>query len=465
MMRSVFVALLVSGMLFSGCKTFEPIPEVPLALEIPENFTVDSEGSKVIDNWWFFFDSNELNGLIKKAVHNNFDLKTSSLKIAQAKASLEKEKAAFFPDLGFSLGGQKKATQVKKSNDSSSSYDGSHSWDGSLSSSYTADVWGEAAAGKQSRMLSLRAAQEDLKAATLELTADIAETWIDVISARSKKQILDHQININKTLLQLQKLRFSNGKANALDVSQQREALAEASSQVPLLEKQEKISLNSLAFLSGQTTIDAVQVKTFVLPEPVQVPMVGIPSDLLKNRADIKAARMRLFSAQWDITQAKADLLPSFTLTAQALFSSGKLDLLFHNWVASLAGSIAGPIFDGGLRRAEVKRVKAAADEQVNLYAKAVATAIFEVEDRLISIQKQRAYIQLLDEELSVARLTLEDARVQYQNGQSSYLSYLTAWTGIERLERQLVGEKATYIKERIGLHRALGWKAAPELN
>lgn len=461
-MRPVFLAMLMCVLLFSGCKTFEPELEAPISLAIPENFTIDSNGSKVIGNWWHFFDSEELNVLIRDAVNNNFDLKVLSLKIAQAKASVEKEKSAFFPELGFSLGGQKKGTQVKKSN--SSSFDGSHSWDASLSGSYTADVWGEARAGAQASELSLNAAEKDLKASTLELTADIAETWIDIISARSKKQILDHQIKINKTLLELQKLRFSNGKANALDVSQQREALAEASAQVPLLEKQERILLNSLAFLSGQTAIDTVHVNTRILPESLTLPGVGIPSDLLKNRPDIQAARMRLFSAQWDITQAKADLLPSFELTAQALFSSGKLELLFHNWVASLAGSIAGPIFDGGLRKAEVKRVKAAAEEQVNLYAKTVAKAIFEVEDSLISIQKQNAYIKLLEEELSVARLTLKDAMVQYQNGQSSYLSYLTAWTGIERLERQLVGEKATYIKERIGLHRVLGWKAAPEL-
>ena len=56
-------------------------------------------------------------------------------------------------------------------------------------------------------------------------------------------------------------------------------------------------------------------------------------------------------------------------------------------------------------------------------------------------------------------RLTLRDARLQYQNGQSSYLSYLIAWTRIEKLERQLVGERAAFIKERIGLYRAIGWK------
>jgi len=200
------------------------------------------------------------------------------------------------------------------------------------------------------------------------------------------------------------------------------------------------------------------------LPEPLPLPGIGIPSDLLENRPDIQAAKMRLSSSQWEVTVARADLLPSFSLTAQALFSNGAFDLLFQNWIATLAGSIAGPIFDGGFRKAEVERVTAVAQEQVTLYARTVAKAIQEVEDSLVSIEKQKEYIRLLEEELNVARLTLKDAMVQYQNGQSSYLSYLVAWTSIQRLESQLVGERAGYIKERIGLYRALGWTPAPEM-
>ena len=69
-----------------------------------------------------------------------------------------------------------------------------------------------------------------------------------------------------------------------------------------------------------------------------------------------------------EVKAARADLMPSFSLSAQALFSSGELDLLFHNWVASLAASVAGPLFDGGLRKAEVERARAAAMEQVSIF-------------------------------------------------------------------------------------------------
>lgn len=463
MSRSVFLFVLASMMLFFGCKTFEAAPDIPLPLTMPAHFSINTGEDDVIGDWWLFFGSDELNALIKEATEGNFDLKIIKTRIAQAKARVAKEEAAFFPGLGFSIGGQKTGVQVKKSHSKSSFYDGSHSWDGSLSGSYTADVWGEANAGKQSQALSLEAAKQDLRLSTLELTAEVAETWIDIVSARNKRDILDNQIKINTTLLALQKLRFINGKASALDVSQQRQTLAEASSQVPILEKQEQILLNHLAFLSGKTPVDFSSIHTRTLPDPLPLSSAGIPSDLLENRPDIKAAAMRLLSSRWGVATARADLLPTFKLTAQAMFSSGKLDLFFQNWVAALAGSIAGPIFDGGLRKAEVSRAEAVVREQLNLYAKTVAKAIREVEDRLVTIQKQDAYIKLLEEELDLVKLTLKDARVQYQNGKTSYLSYLIAWTSIERLERQLVGERATMIKERIRLYRSLGWKQEKE--
>ena len=76
MKRSIFFVILVGLVLFSSCKTFEPVMEIPLPLKIPENFSIDAGGIEAMESWWFFFGSDELNGLIKDAVENNFDLKS-----------------------------------------------------------------------------------------------------------------------------------------------------------------------------------------------------------------------------------------------------------------------------------------------------------------------------------------------------------------------------------------------------
>ncbi len=457
-----FSTTIVAAMLFlTGCQTFEPNQDNPqkiiLSINIPQTYSKDALGEISVPStqkWWLPLNSDELNTLIERALAHNFDLKNIQAKLAQTRAVLEKEKASFLPNLDYSFGGQRKRTQVK------STHDGGHSWDASLSGSWKADVWGDQHASQTSKKSDLKAVEKDLAYAKMELASQVAEVWIDIIASRSKKKILVKQVNVNTTLLDLQKLRYTNGKANALDVSQQREALADVRSQGPLLDRQEFILMNTLAFLSGKTSVKNINVKADRFPDTLPLPALGIPSNLLENRPDITAAKDRLLSSQWEVTIARADLLPSLTLTARALFSSGQLDLIFQNWIATLTASIAGPIFDGGSRKAEVARVKAVAQELSNKYAQTVAQAIREVENQLINIETQDRFIRLLDEELRLARLTLKDAQLQYRNGQSSYLSFLIALTRIEQLGRQLEGERATAFKERFRLYRALGFQS-----
>lgn len=467
-MTRLVVSMIAAAMfMVSGCRFIEPEPVSQLPMTIPDAFSgrtgevQPTPGKEApIREWWRALDSEELNGLMARGLAGNYDLKVRKARVEQARASLEKEKAAVKPGLDFSLGGQKRHTRTKTSPGQGALSNWGHSWDGSLTGSYTVDAWGQASAAIRAKALDLEAAGQDLNDAALELTSDIAKTWVEIISVRERKTVLENQIKVNETHFELQKLRFLNGRASALDVSQQREALAQALSLVPLLEKEEKQFINTLAFLMGEVRGQGLGISTQALPRVVFPADLGIPADLLENRADIRAARMRLLASQSEVDEAKADMLPSFTLSASALFSSGTLDLLFQNWVAALGASIAGPVFDGGLRKAEVERTRAIVDEQLNLYARAVASAIREVEDSLVAIDRQREYIKLLEQELDAVGLTLKDARVQYLNGQSSYLNYLAAWSGIERLERQLVSERAVYAKERITLHRVIGWQA-----
>ena len=449
----------------TGCRTTDPESGKPLTVAIPLDY---SGGTGVLQTdraWWKSFKNEELNRLIADALKNSFDVKEVRARLAQARAALKKEKASALPGLDYSVGGQRSATQVKKSHSRSAVSDGSHSWDTSFTGTWTPDIWGDDSAATASRQKTVEAVKQDFEFTQWELSARIAELWIDIIATRNKIEILQKQIEGSHRQLELLELRFANGKADALDLSQQREALAETRSQEPLLRRQEKIFHHTLMFLAGKTSPKDITIETAGLPDSFLSASPGIPSDLLENRPDIRAARQRLMSSLWDVEVARADLLPSLKLTASALFSSGTLDLLFHNWVTALTAAVTGPIFDGGFKRAEVERLKAVAQEQLNTYARTVADAIREVEDSLVSIRTQDDFIGLLEEELVFARLTLKDALVQYWNGKGSYLAYFVVLTRVERLERQLIGEKAAAIKERIRLYQVLGFTPVPHDN
>jgi outer membrane protein, multidrug efflux system len=476
-MKLKIAAVLAALVLCSACTPLKKSEtRVELPLELPESYkhlTVKSEaiedspellGSKL-------FDSDELKELTQTALSHNLNLNAIKARIAQANARLKKANASLFPDLNFSLSGQKKRSRSQTASDSKAIDTNTHSWDTSLSSAYTLDIFGKNKAGRMAAETGLQATQADFESARSELRSQIAETWVEIIGVRSQKKLLEKQISVNENLVELLKFRYANGKANALDVSQQIGTLASTRALDPILEKQEKLLLNNLALLSGFTDFTGsgrqIKVETRRLPSMPSIPDIGVPHGLLEHRPDIKAAKMRLLSSKWAVKEAKANLLPKLIISANTAFSNGELDLLFKNWVGTLSAGITGNIFDGGLTRAELNRTRAAAQEQVNLYAGTVAQAIIEVENALVSLQTQNSYISLLEEELELGKLTLEDAMLQYQNGQSSYLSYLTAWTGVERLERQLVGERVTYIKKWIELCRALGWglQFAPSLN
>lgn len=248
-----------------------------------------------------------------------------------------------------------------------------------------------------------------------------------------------------------------NGQADALDVSQQRQALAEVKALLPPLQLEEETGLNALAVLLGKADTSGIIISQAGLPDLIALPGTGLPADLLAARPDIRAAGLRLNEMDWQVSAARADRLPSLTLSADAVFSAGTLDLLFSNWITTLAASVTGPLFDAGYRSAEVDRAKAEADQYLTAYAQTVAQAVQEVQDCLVTEKRQTEYIDRLNEQLAASRTTVKDAHLQYMNGQDNYLSYLSAWLTAQALERQLVSEQAARVKNRVALYRALG--------
>ena len=465
-MRYALIYIVLMSVFFTaGCNLISPDPAAVMPVDIPDAYVHKTGGDTPQigkehpdGGWWLQFGIDELSQLIQTGLGANYDLQVLKARADQTLADVKSEKSNLGPFLDYFLGGERTYSQ-SKTRGQSATRDHDHTYSASLNAGYTLDLWGKTRANLNARELEYLIALQDLEDGALTLSTEIADTWVDIVSVRTRMQVLTRQIEADRILLQLQELRFVNGMATALDVSQQRQALAQVLSAMPLLEKEEKQLVNAMGLSLGQTPGTPVAVFTTDLPQTFLASQPGIPADLLENRADIRAARMRLDVAALGVEAAKADLLPELTLSASAAFSSGSLDLLFQNWVLSLGAALAGPLVDGGARKAEIERTRAVVREEVNTYAKTVANAIRQVEDALVAIDRQKAYIELLKQQLSAVKVTLQDARVQYLNGQSSYLNYLSAWASMESLERQLVSEQATYVKERIAIYNVTGWR------
>ena len=174
-------------------------------------------------------------------------------------------------------------------------------------------------------------------------------------------------------------------------------------------------------------------------------------------RPDVRAAGSRLRAADWQVSAARANRLPAVRLTGRATYSSGDLDILFDNWLLSLAGNLTAPIFDGKRRAAEVERTKAVVDERLWAYKRTVLTAIKDVEDALIIEEKQRQHIAAVKLQIDAARKALNEAGERYLKGLNDYLPVLTQIVSVQDLERDLIRRQAELLIARVSLFRSLG--------
>ena len=441
-------------LLVASCAPFKPQERQSPEGELPRSFSLYTAESEPELRWWEEFNDIDLNVLVTKALSDNLTLKETWSRLVQARALAVQAGAALYPDLTGTAGAD---YARQRSDNGSAKTTSTEDYSLGVVSSYELDLWGRIRAERESALLEVTAAREDLNTAAMTLAAEVANRWVNIISQRMQKRLLERQLQTNLTLLELIELRFRMSMVSALDVYQQKQVVENIKAEIPLVEAEEQLLLHELALLLGKPTGTSLKISREDFPEPTEIPATGLPADLLSLRPDLRRAGMRLQAADWQVAAARANRLPAIRLTAGAQYGKGDMDVLFDNWLLSLAGNLTAPIFDGGRRAAEVDRRQAFADENLSAYRQAVLTAIKEVEDALVSEVKQREHIRALENVLITARKALEEAGIRYRNGLTDYLPVLTQLLAVQNLERNLIRQQAILLNARVSLYRSLG--------
>jgi len=406
-----------------------------------------------IKKWWLAYDDTDLNNLITHAFSNSPSLNQIRARLKQTQAISAQSSASLLPALDASV--------------TRNAYNGDNapkaSFDLSGAASYELDLWGKNKSTIKSNNLQEQATLEDLYASSITLSAAIIENWLDIMSLVEQEELINQQIKVNRSVLELQQSRYENGAASALAVLQQEENLARIKSFLPDILSAQQIATNNVSLLIGETPDNILKIKTKILPEPLNIPNSGLPSQLLENRPDIIAAWFRVLSADWAEKAAFSNRLPRFDISAIYSTSAGKISALFDTWLLNMAAGIASPIFDGGSRKAEQIRQQAIADERFQAYRGIVLSAVNEVENALARNNFQDKKLKALEEQLLASEKTLEQARFSYANGNTSYINVLTSINNVQTLEQQIAREKLLQAKERVRLYRALGGRSWAE--
>ena len=459
---SEIISLSLILLVVTACNPFRPKVRPSPAGELPRTFSLYTSESDPAKRWWEEFNDSDLNTLITTALSDNLTLKEAWARLNQVRSLAVQAGAALYPDLTGNAGAS--YTRQRSGNGTRKTVS-NEDYSLGVVSSYELDLWGRIRSGRESALLEASAAREDLNAAAMTLAAEVAGRWVNIIAHRMQKQLLERQLQTNLTYLELIELRFRAAMVSALDVYQQKQVVEDILAEIPLVEAREQLLRHDLAVLLGKPPQTFIKISREDLPKPAEIPATGLPADLLSARPDLRAAGMRLWAADWQLAAARADRLPAIGLTAQARYGGGDADVLFDNWLLSLAGNLTAPIFDGKRRAAEVDRRLAVVDENLSAYRQTVLTAIKEVEDALVSESKQREHIKGLEQVTATARKALKEAGNRYRKGLTDYLPVLTQLLKVQGLERDLIQQQANLLGARISLYRALGGTWTESLN
>jgi NodT family efflux transporter outer membrane factor (OMF) lipoprotein len=443
------LAVLVAAAMLTACAHFGRDRDFIALVEVPEAFSLYGDVDTGLGAWWTQFQSESLNALVEEALSSGFTVQEAWYRLEQAQAAAVRSGADLYPDLRATGGARRTESQ-----DSGAA--GGDFYALGLASTYELDLWGRVRSVSRAGARDLEASREDYRTAAISLSGRVAETWLGLVAQREQLRLLKSQLQTSNEVLELLRLRFRNGLSGAVDVYQQDQVVAEVASAIPLVRAQEKALNMELAVLVGRPPA-GLETGDTALPEATPLPRTGVPSDLLAQRPDIRAAGARLLAADDRVAAARAARLPAIRLTADIGYEATETATLFDNWIANLAGNLAAPLFDAGRRRAEVRQAEALADERLVAYRRTVYEALREVETALVREEEQRAHVEGVRRQLEVARRTLKESSNRYRNGVTDYLPVLTQLLVTQRLERNLIVQQAEQYRYRVALCRALG--------
>jgi outer membrane protein, multidrug efflux system len=418
-----------------------------------------SDGSAVSslgkEKWWEVFQDKELQGLIRTALKNNYDVRIAATRVLQAQAQLGITRANQYPSLG--VGGN--VTSVR--NPTVGPIPSYEITQGQVSASaaWTVDFWGQYRRATESARATLLANEWAQKEVMATLVANVATGYFTLRQLDLQLEISKSTLGSRQDSLGLTQTLEQHGINSLLDVRQSEQLVYTAAAEVPDLERQIAQQENALSILLGNNPGDIPRgLKLTEQPHSPEVP-VGIPSALLERRPDVREAEENLVAANAQIGVARAAYFPQIALTANAGYESSALVNLFSGpaGVWTLAGSLTQPIFEGGRLKSGVRLAEAQKEQLVLTYQQTIQGAFRDVSDSLVAYRKYREFrIQqqhLVDSAQDAARLS----ELRFQAGTTDYLEVLTNETNSFSAELTLAQAQGNELNALVQLYQALG--------
>jgi NodT family efflux transporter outer membrane factor (OMF) lipoprotein len=419
-----------------------------------------AEGRDVPDQWWTLFKSRELNALIEQALQNNPNLQTALASLRAAKENVYAQEGKFLPLVQTNFNPTYQRTSAVLSPVPANGAGIFQLDTAQLTVAYTFDIWGLNRRTVESLEALADVQRFQVEAAYLSLTANLVVAAATEASLRGQIDATMQIIAINTKMRDTLQRQLDLGYANRTDLAAQEAALAQAKATLPPLRKALEQERDLIAALAGAYSSQgpAPVFRLADLHLPTDLP-VSLPSQLIEQRPDVRAAEEQLHSASAQIGIATANMLPTFTISADAGFMNTALSHLLapQNLFWELGGNATQTLFDAGTLFHQLQGAKDTYQAAAWTYRGTVIAAVQNVADALRALQNDADALRAAQEFERAAKISFDLARQQMQTGNANVLLLLNAQQNYLQAVIQVVQARAARLADTAALFQALG--------
>lgn len=455
-MKTALLTLII-GLLLSGCAVGPDYarPETATAVAYTQP-TPDVEID--VDHWVALYEDAQLEELIQKAREHNHSLAALYQRTLQSRSIINRERAERRPQLN----ANGSYSRAEESEDLGLNGDPENIYSGGLTLGWELDLFGRVARlveAAQADALASEAAYQDLLLVT---ETDVAINYFRLRALEREIEAVKRSVETRRESLDIVKKRFDSGAVSDLDVAQSETLLAESEADLSALLRSRDVREHALAVLIGQPAPEFSLEVQALAGAPVDAP-VGLPSELLQRRPDLRQAEFTLQAANARVGVATANFFPRITIGGNAGYAALDAGDWFQNTAGfySFGPQINLPIFQGGRLRAELSRSEAAYAESLELYQQAILEAFAQVEDALSGWRHLSVQRAARERAASAAQRAQSISDQQYRSGLVDFISALDSERVALDAERRLAQVIGDEYENSILLIRSAGgtWK------
>jgi NodT family efflux transporter outer membrane factor (OMF) lipoprotein len=447
-----------------ACNTVGPDYVAP-ETETPDAWHIDiadgvMDGEASLHTWWLALNDPVLNQLMDRARAGNLDIQLAASRIDQARESIGIVRGEEMPNLG--LDGS--ATRARASESTSpipAFVSTTNRFALGLSAGWELDVWGRIRRSVESVEAQYGASIEDYRDVLVLMYAEVANRYIEIRAFQERVRYAEENLTAQRETLGLTRARLEAGLVPELDVRQAEQNLARTESSIPRFRAAIHERLNILSLLLGgyPGLADVVLEESQPIPSDPGLPALGLPADLLRQRADIRAAERRLAGQTARIGVATADLYPRFSLVGGVGLESLELNDLFdgNSYFANIGAPVDWQLFTGGSIRSNIAVEEARTEEVLIAYRRSVLAAVEEVESAMAAYIEEKHRREVLLRSVEAASKATELVRFLYISGLTDFQNVLDMERTLTLEQDALAETDGLVVQYLVRIYTALG--------